>query len=165
MPGGRPPFVPTADQRRNVEALIALGITQAEICNLVLHRDKPITEKTLRRHFRQEISQGDIKLKARIGSFMIATIEGRDPPTGMTKIESEQVRGSMLALFMRARMGWKERTVTELEGSEDKPIKIIQENDVRRQLSEALDDIAARFAAGAAQPGGTAGGGAEGGEG
>jgi hypothetical protein len=108
---GRPPFVSTDEQRTNVEILCALGLPQAEICQLVRDaRGKPITENTLRKHFRNEIGAGTVKLKARIGLFLIATIEGRENlPPGIRRIESEQVRGRLLELYMKARCGWVER--------------------------------------------------------
>jgi hypothetical protein len=119
---GRPPFEPTDDHRRNVEVLTALGIPQTEICQLVRDkRDKPITENTLRKHFRNEIGAGTVKLTARIGLFLIATIEGRENlPPGMRRIENDQVRGRLLELYMKARCGWVERRTIAV--NPEKPI-------------------------------------------
>src|SRR6202045_1309280 len=49
-------YVPTADQRALVESASAIGITQAEIANQL-----NIDEKTLRKHFREELSSGKFK--------------------------------------------------------------------------------------------------------
>jgi hypothetical protein len=65
---GQPPFEPTADQRRNVEALIGYGLREEDICRLIMspRTGKPIDAKTLRKHFREEISTGQVKVKAKI---------------------------------------------------------------------------------------------------
>ena len=53
-------YVPTADQRALVENAAAIGITQAEIANQL-----KIDEKTLRKHFRGELSSGKFKVYPR----------------------------------------------------------------------------------------------------
>jgi predicted transcriptional regulator len=50
-------YVPTAKQRALVENAAAFGITQAEIANQL-----GIQEKTLRKHFREELSSGKFKV-------------------------------------------------------------------------------------------------------
>ena len=49
--------MPTVDQRALVENAAAIGITQAEIANQL-----KIDEKTLRKHFRDELSSGKFKI-------------------------------------------------------------------------------------------------------
>ena len=53
-----------------------------------------------------------MKLKARMGKFLVAVVEGRDLP-GLKPIDSDQVRGTLLTLFMKAHMGWRETSVHE----------------------------------------------------
>ena len=67
---------------------------------------------TLAKHFKQEIAAGEVKLKARMGKFLVAVVEGRDLP-GLKPIDSDQVRGTLLTLFMKAHMGWRETSVHE----------------------------------------------------
>jgi hypothetical protein len=131
---GRPPFEPTDEQRANIEILCALGLPQAEICQLVRDaRGKPITENTLRKYFRNEIGAGTAKLKARIGLFLIATIEGRENlPPGMRRIENDQVRGRLLELYMKARCGRVERRTIAV--SSEKPMFVYQANKTDSQL-------------------------------
>jgi predicted transcriptional regulator len=50
-------YEPTADQRALVEIASAFGITQAEIANQL-----KIDEKTLRKHFREELNSGKFKV-------------------------------------------------------------------------------------------------------
>lgn len=122
---GRPRFEPSDEQRQNVDVLTALGLPQDLICRIVRDaRGKPITENTLRKYFRPEISAGVAKLKARMGLFLIATIEGRDVLPGMKRIESDQARAHLLILFMKSRMGWVEKKVTGLESNRGKPLYI-----------------------------------------
>jgi hypothetical protein len=53
-------YEPTAEQRALVESASAIGITQAEIANQL-----KIDEKTLRKHFRGELSSGKFKVYPR----------------------------------------------------------------------------------------------------
>ena len=53
-------YEPTAEQRALVESASAIGITQAEIANQL-----KIDEKTLRKHFREELSSGKFKVYPR----------------------------------------------------------------------------------------------------
>jgi hypothetical protein len=120
--GGRPPFEPTDEQRKNVEIMVGLGIRQDSICALVRDRkDRPISEATLRKHFRKEIDQGAAKLHATIGNFMVATILGRDPPPGIKPITEPKVRASFAELFARTRMGWRETIRSEVGNADGKP--------------------------------------------
>jgi hypothetical protein len=117
-----PRFEPTEQQRQNVEILVACGTPQMEIAKIIRHLDgRPISDRTLRKHFRHEIDAGEVKLKLRISALLIATIEGRDPPQGMRPIVSDQGRGNLLQLFLKARMGWREREVHEIENADGKP--------------------------------------------
>ena len=80
MTGGKPAFVPTEDQRKNVKILIGLGIPREEIVAMVRDKnDKPISIPTLEKHFKKEIQQGAVKLNSMVGNFMVNTILGRDP--------------------------------------------------------------------------------------
>ena len=123
--GGRPPFEPTDEQRKNVEIMVGLGIRQDSICALVRDRkDRPISEATLRKHFRKEIDQGAAKLHATIGNFMVATILGRDPPPGIKPITEPKVRASFAELFARGRMGWRDTMRSEMANADGKPLVI-----------------------------------------
>jgi hypothetical protein len=61
--GGRPPFEPTAADRKMVVTLAGYGLTQRQISFLVTNpgTGKPIDEKTLREHFREELDVGEAK--------------------------------------------------------------------------------------------------------
>src|SRR5260363_95451 len=55
----RPSFEPTDQQRARVAQLVSFGLTQRELCALVQGEEgKPISEKTLRKHFAEELAYG-----------------------------------------------------------------------------------------------------------
>jgi hypothetical protein len=64
--GGRPPFQPTPEQRRQVELLVAHGNAEWIIARIV-----GCDRKTLRRHFRDELRDGREMLIARMGLCIV----------------------------------------------------------------------------------------------
>ena len=115
-------FQPTDEQRKNVKILAALGIPQSAICAIVRdHKDRPIDEKTLRKHFRKEIETGAAELNAQIGNFMVATILGKEPASGVKPITDEKIRGSFTDLYVRSRLGWTQTVRNEIANADGKP--------------------------------------------
>jgi hypothetical protein len=96
---GRPSFVPTAEQRANVEAMAGYGIPHEKICSLVNNPQtgKPITEPTLRLHFRTELNRGGTKANARVAESLFRKATGDGP-------------GSVIAaiFWLKTRAGWRE---------------------------------------------------------
>jgi hypothetical protein len=76
----RAEYEPTAEQRALVENASAIGITQAEIANQL-----KIDEKTLRKHFRVELSSGKFKIDMLAGKTVAELMKSKD----------ERVRRSM----------------------------------------------------------------------
>jgi hypothetical protein len=138
---GRPAFQPTDEQRKNVEVMVGLGITEEKICLLVRdRRDKPICRNSLRKHFKKELETGATKLNAKVGHFMVATIFGTRAPDGFTPIKDERVRGRLGELFLKARLGWRETDWNEHEGrKEERPIDV---EDVRRRIAAKIARLA-----------------------
>ena len=66
----RPSFQATEEQRRMVKTMAALGTRHEDIAAIV-----DITPKTLRKHFRQELTRGAIEANAKVGQtlFSMAT--------------------------------------------------------------------------------------------
>jgi hypothetical protein len=99
---GRPAFRPTDEQRRQVEAMVGYGIPEAQIALLIINpqTNRPIDEKTLRRHFRDEIDRGQVKANAAVAQslFKLAT--------------SGNVTAAIF--WIKTRMGWKETVVNEV---------------------------------------------------
>ena len=96
---GRPAYKPDPVTRRQVEAMAAYGIPEADIATVV-----EIDPKTLRRHYRRELDTGHIKANTKVAEnlYRRATGEGR-----------EAVTAAIFWLKTRAR--WKETTVQERE--------------------------------------------------
>jgi len=116
---GRPAFQPTEEQRRIVEAMVAFGIPEAEICGLIRKANrKPVDEKTLRKHFKEEIATGAAKVKLTVGQFMVASILGHGAEPGIVPLKDERARASLAQLFARSRMGWRETVVNQHEGKD-----------------------------------------------
>lgn len=114
----RPAHEPDAYQRRQVETLAGYGIPEHEIAGLI-----GIDPKTLRRHYRDELSQGHTKANAKVAEnlFRKATGDGR-----------EAVIAAIFWLKTRAR--WKEVSVHEHAGVPGQPIE-----EVRRVLVGPID--------------------------
>src|ERR1700731_1545663 len=138
---GRPAFQPTYEQRKNVEVMVSLGVTEENICLLVRdRRDKPICRNSLRKHFKKELETGANKLNAKAGNFMVGTIFGTKPPDGFTPIKDERVRGRLGELFLKARLGWRETDSNQHEVlKEGRPMDV---QDVRRRLRAKLARLA-----------------------
>lgn len=103
---GRPPFKPTAEQRKNVETLAGLGLKRDEICLLVENPTTraPIDEKTLRRHFRRELDRGAPKMGAKIAESIARKALGDGPQSVTAAI-----------WFSKCRMGWRERVAVDVD--------------------------------------------------
>ena len=105
----RQAFEPTDEQRKNVEEMARIGLTEENICLIVRdHKGKPVLENTLRKHFRRELDTADLGMRTRVGNFMISTIFGEKVPHGIVPITDERVRGRLLELYMKTRAGMSE---------------------------------------------------------
>jgi AraC-like DNA-binding protein len=116
-------YVPTDAQRSLVENAAAFGLTQADIAEQL-----KIDEKTLRKHFRDELSSGKFKVDMLAGKTV----------TELMKSKDERVRLDAAKYYTARRMGWKETNVNEQVGKDGGPIET---KDV-----SAIDIIRARIA-------------------
>lgn len=98
-PTGQPPFEPTDDERKTVELMVAVGIPHEGIARCI--RDG-IDDKTLRKHFREELDTAVHKANAKVGGAMFNKAIGGD--VGAQKY------------WMGSRAGWKETQVNEIKG-------------------------------------------------
>jgi len=84
--------IPTAEQRRQVEAMSAYGIPELDIARVI-----GVDRMTLRKHYRDELDLGHVKANAKVADnlFKIATGTGREAVTA--------------AIFwLKVRAGWSE---------------------------------------------------------
>jgi hypothetical protein len=125
-------YKPTADQRALVESASAFGITQAEIANQL-----KIDEKTLRKHFREELNSGKFKVDMLAGKTVTELMKSRD----------DRVRLEAAKYYTARRMGWKETNVNEQVGKDGGPseTKDVSAIDVIRAR---IADASARLGAG-----------------
>jgi hypothetical protein len=124
MPMPTPRFEPTEQQRQNVEILVACGTPYEAVAQIVRHPDgRSISERTLRKYFRPQLNAGLALLKLRMLRLLVASIEGNDDllPPGVRPITNEFVRGRLLELFLKCRMGWSTRRVTEIATADQRP--------------------------------------------
>lgn len=78
---GRPPFVPTEEQRQFVHQASTAGLSLDSICLMVKwpHNGRPISQQTLLTHFRQELSEGTIKANIAVGGKLFALCMAGNP--------------------------------------------------------------------------------------
>ena len=93
---GRKTFAPTPEQRSQVKILVGLGIPQEKICLLVINPQtgKPLDPKSLRKHFKREITISTTELHARVSNFIVCSIFGMTPPAGTVDRQSARARGA-----------------------------------------------------------------------
>lgn len=91
---GRPAFVPTEAQRKQVEALAGYGMPQEQIASIVT--DDGISIDTLRAHFDRELRQGKAKANAHIGKTLFEKATNGDTAS--------------LIWWSKAQMRWREET-------------------------------------------------------
>ena len=109
-------FVPTAQQRENVEAMVGFGIPQDKICLLIKNQNtkKPIDGKTLRKYFPDEIATGETKANAQVAGSLFKDA---------TSCPNDRARVAASSFWLKMRAGWKDTTVHELVGKDGGPIK------------------------------------------
>ena len=97
---GRPKYEPSESDRATVEAMAAAGIAQDTIARCIGARG--IDEKTLRRHFRQELDTAVAKSNALVA----------------TQVLNAAQRGEAWAccFWLKCRAGWRERSAIEHSG-------------------------------------------------
>jgi len=109
----RPPFEPTAEQRRMARAMAGLGLPQDQIALLL-----EVDPKTLRKHFRDDLDRGMAEANVKVGQslFNMAT----------------QGNNVAAAIFwMKARAGWREKHELVVEA---KPLDQVSDAELERMI-------------------------------
>tara|TARA_S200002703_G_scaffold154491_1_gene157362 strand:+ start:626 stop:973 length:348 start_codon:yes stop_codon:yes gene_type:complete len=101
---GPAPYKPTDDQRKLVRNWSGLGFQQARIA-----RKLDIDEKTLRKHYRDELDLGADDANAAIGASLFNKAKNGDTAAAI--------------FWAKTRMGWSEKQIHEHMG-EIKQIKV-----------------------------------------
>lgn len=113
--GGKPPFVPTADQKAIVRALKAYGAPDDDVCEFIVNRatGKPINRKTLNRVFKQEIKLGRWQAVREVADTLKRSALGT--PAEFNK-DGKQTRAerapdtTAAIFFLKAVGGWRDRS-------------------------------------------------------
>ena len=95
---------PTPEQRNQVEVLSGFGVPQHQIATLL-----GCDPKTLRKHFEDELSQGDAKATAKIAQTLYNKAVSGDT--------------ACLIFWLKARAGWREKHDVEISGRDGKPLE------------------------------------------
>jgi hypothetical protein len=113
---GRPAFHPTDRHRGQVDAMTRYGIPVAEIARVL-----GITKPTLFKHFRDELDVGMTKANAQVGEFIFSTIVGMPIPE-RPQVTDGRARAALAIFWAKSKMGWRETSVTQHEGTNGGPI-------------------------------------------
>ncbi len=122
---GRPAHRPDATSRRQVEAMTAYGVPELNIASVI-----GIDPKTLRKHYRHELDNGQVKATAKVAEslFRKATSDG---PQSVTA-----------AIFwLKTKGGWRETPQDHRVGLYD--LSKITEEELDRKIEAAQASIAA----------------------
>lgn len=96
---GRKAHAPGPGERRQVEAMAAYGVPEADIARVI-----GIDPKTLRKHYRDELDTGSIKANSRVAESLYKKALGDGPQSVTAAI-----------FWMKTRGRWKETTVVETD--------------------------------------------------
>lgn len=109
-----PKYEPTDEQRKTVRTLVGYGLRHEQICEVVINprTQLPITEKTLRHHFKKEIREGGITANSLVAQSLFAKATGNGPSAVTAAI-----------FWLKCRAGWKEVQVHEHTGADGGPIE------------------------------------------
>lgn len=121
---GRPEFEPSADQRSIVETAIGYGLTQDQVCELVLWNGAKISVDTLRKYFPAEISRGEVHCHFEAAVSLRTLIRGRPArydSEGRQLTAEIPITPSAVYFYHKTRRGWHERV--ELTGANGGPIE------------------------------------------
>ncbi len=95
---GRHAFKPTADDRKTVSLMAAVGIPQEGIALCI---QDGINDKTLRYHFKKELKTASLKANAKVGGMLYQAA----------------MNGNVAAMiwWTKSRMGWKETKTLDVD--------------------------------------------------
>ena len=102
---GRPPYLVTADTRKQVYNLSIVGTRYEDIALIM-----GINNDTLKKYYSEELEKGRIEANAAVAGTLYEKAKQGDTP-------------SML-FWLKTRAGWSEKNTTELTGEGGAPINI-----------------------------------------
>lgn len=114
---GRPPFVPTDRDRKQVRTLAAMGLMAEEIACVI-----GVTDKTLQKHFKEELSVGPAEATANVAQMLYKQAVDPVKPNVTAAI-----------FWLKARAGWRDNDYgQEQKGPGKKEIRVDAAKDVAK---------------------------------
>ncbi len=103
-------YAPTDEDRQLVEGMVAAGLTRPVVAGLM-----GISPTTLRKHFREQLDNGDANATHRVA---MGLYENATTPTPLYP------GGNVVAqiFWLKARAGWKETDRREITGADGEPV-------------------------------------------
>lgn len=101
-------FVPTPEERRQVEAMAGYGVPHDQIA--VLIGEDGIDSDTLKKHFKNELLQGKAKANAKVGQTLFQKATSGDTTAAIW--------------WSKTQMGWKDTQAHEISGVDGSAIQI-----------------------------------------
>jgi hypothetical protein len=117
---GRRAHIPEPAGRRQVEAMSAYGVPEADIARVL-----GIDPKTLRKHYRDELDTGSIKANSRMAENLYRKAMGDGPQAVTATI-----------FWLKTRAKWRETPATEDAAREGGPVTVI----VRKFFEPVYED-------------------------
>ena len=107
----RAKFIPTREQKQLVEILCAMGVTQPEICKLIIKPEDglPICDKVLRQEFRHELDTAELRANSKVAGALFDEAVNKRNVTAMI-------------FWLKTRARWRETAdlnVTHYKGTEE----------------------------------------------
>ena len=128
----RPQFQPTDEDRALVEQLAAFGIPVESMTLFVKTKEgKPISERTLRKHFVKELDQGELKANVKVAQTLFKKAISGDTTS--------------MIFWLKTRARWKESPQrVELTGKDGGPVEqkttVVDEQQIKAAVSKLEDD-------------------------
>lgn len=121
----RKPHSPTDTTRQTVQLHATVGTPQAVIADIL-----GIDDKTLRKHYREELDLSTAKANATIGGALYSKAKGGDT--------------AAMIFWMKTRAQWRETSVTEHTGPDGGPIRTEEVGAGAAKLAAFIESIAQR---------------------
>ncbi|MGI9501460.1 MAG: hypothetical protein ACR2RE_00195 [Geminicoccaceae bacterium] len=100
-------FVPTDVMRDQVKNMTLAGVQRDIVCKCVINpsTNKPITKKTLLKHFKDELELGDARVNGEVVAALYRTATGA--PSGP--------QTAAAIFWAKTRLGWRETSKVQIE--------------------------------------------------
>ena len=133
------PHEPTKRTRATVESMSGYGIPQEEIARVI-----GIQEKTLRKHYREELDTAATKANAKVAESLYKKATGWKR-NGAPEDERMPPDTTAAIFWAKTRMKWKDTSALEVTGADGGPIQT-EEVTARDRIRSRIASLAARSA-------------------